>query len=59
MHSPLRTLQEVADYLRITRWTMYSLIKEGKIECTRVGRGWRFTDEQVIKFLALHSNSIK
>lgn len=59
MLSPLRTLQEVADHLRVTRWTMYSLIRKGKIECTRVGREWRFTDEQVIRFLVLHSNSIK
>ncbi len=38
----LMTVQEVADYLRVTKKTIYRLLKRGKIPATRVGKQWRF-----------------
>lgn len=35
------TAQEAADYLRITKDTLYKLIKEGSIPAARVGRQYR------------------
>ncbi len=38
----LMTLQEVADYLRVTEKTIYRLLGRGSIPATRVGHQWRF-----------------
>ena len=36
------TLDEVADYLRIPRSTVYKLAREGRIPGQKIGRQWRF-----------------
>jgi len=36
------TLNEVAEYLRIPRSTVYKLAQEGRIPGQKVGRQWRF-----------------
>lgn len=37
------TLQEVAEYLQVTRTTMHRLLRKGKIPgAFRIGRIWRF-----------------
>jgi len=36
------TLDEVADYLRIPRSTVYKLDREGRIPGQKIGRQWRF-----------------
>ncbi len=38
----LMTLEEVADYLRVTKKTIYRLLRQGKIPATKVGQQWRF-----------------
>lgn len=38
----LMTVEEVASYLRITRRTMYRLLKEGSIPALKVSHQWRF-----------------
>jgi excisionase family DNA binding protein len=38
----LMTVDEVADYLRVTKKTIYRLLKQGKISATKVGNQWRF-----------------
>ncbi len=38
----LMTLQEVADYLRVTEKTIYRLLGRGSIPAVKVGRQWRF-----------------
>jgi len=43
----LMTLQELANYLRITERTVYRLLKRGSIPATRIGHQWRF-DKAVI-----------
>lgn len=50
----LHSAQEVADYLGVTRRTLYTYIKDGKIEGLKIGRQWKFTDAQID---ALLSNS--
>ena len=41
------TVGEVADYLRIPRGSLYKLAQEGRIQCQKVGRHWRFRREAV------------
>jgi len=36
------TSKEVMDRLRISRATLYRLIKQGKFHCTKIGRNWKF-----------------
>ena len=38
----LMTLEEVADYLRVTKRTIYRLLERRIIPSTKVGRQWRF-----------------
>jgi excisionase family DNA binding protein len=45
------TLNEVADYLRIPRSTVYKLVREGRIPGQKVGRQWRFHRTQVDRWL--------
>ncbi len=53
----LMTLQEMADYLRVTKQTIYRLLKRGSIPSTKIGHLWRF-DKNLVD-LWLHQKSIK
>jgi len=48
---PVMTVDEVAEYLRIPRATVYKLAQKGKIPCQKVGRHWRFRREAVEAWL--------
>jgi excisionase family DNA binding protein len=41
------TLQETADYLRVTRSTIQRLLKGNQIPAFRIGRHWRFNTEEI------------
>ena len=41
------TLQEIADYLRVTRSTIHRLLKRNQIPAFRIGRHWRFNAEEI------------
>jgi len=45
------TLQEVADYLRVTKKTIYRLLRRGSIPATKVGHQWRFGKTLVDEWL--------
>lgn len=45
MESDLMTANEVSEYLRIPKSTVYKLVQEGKIPGFKVGRHWRFRRE--------------
>jgi excisionase family DNA binding protein len=36
------TIQELAEYLKIPKSTLYKLVREGKIPSQKIGRHWRF-----------------
>ena len=36
------TIEELADYLKIPKSTLYKLVREGKIPSQKIGRHWRF-----------------
>ena len=38
-------ISEAADYLHIKKWTLYRLVKRGKIPGIKVGGQWRFKKE--------------
>ncbi|WP_347553229.1 helix-turn-helix domain-containing protein (plasmid) [Pseudalkalibacillus hwajinpoensis] len=35
------TITQVAKYLQVSEVTMYKLLREGKIQGFKIGRGWR------------------
>jgi excisionase family DNA binding protein len=53
----LMTVEEVADYLRVTKKTIYRLLEGNKIPATKVGRQWRFDKTSIDEWL--HRSSIK
>ena len=52
----LMTVEEVADYLRVTEKTIYRLLKQGKIPAVKVGRQWRFEKAKIDEWL--HQSSV-
>lgn len=45
------TIDELSDYLKISRSTLYKLAREGKVPCQKVGRHWRFRREAIDRWL--------
>ena len=46
------TIDEVCQYLRIPRSSLYKLAQEGKMPCPKVGRHWRFHRTTLINWIA-------
>lgn len=44
-------VDELADYLKIPRSTIYKLVREGKIPAQKIGRHWRFRKETIDHWL--------
>lgn len=36
------TIDELADYLKISKSTLYHLVRRGEVPGTKIGRHWRF-----------------
>ena len=51
------TVEEVAEYLRIPRGSIYKLAQRGGIPCQKVGRHWRFRREAVDRWLERDASS--
>lgn len=45
------TLEEVAALLHLTRRTLYSYVREGKLKAAKVGRFWRIPERNLEEFL--------
>jgi len=50
----LYTPSQVADYLHVSRGTIYSMLSRGQIDSLKVGRHRRFTAQHVKDFLSKH-----
>ncbi len=46
----LLTVREVADYLRVSRVTVWRWCQQGFIPAFRLGRGWRIRNADLIAF---------
>ncbi len=55
----LMTVREVADYLRVTKKTIYRLLERGKIPATKVGNQWRFQRSSIDDWLQRSSVGAK
>jgi excisionase family DNA binding protein len=45
------TVSEVAQLLRVSKMTVYRLIKQGDLPAVRIGRGFRLREEDVRRYL--------
>ena len=45
------TLDEIAAILHVTRRTVYTYVKEGKLKAVKVGKYWRVTEKNLEDFL--------
>ena len=55
----LLTTQEVADYLGLTRRTIYTYIQSGSLRAVKVGREWRIKESELEAFINRGSGEIK
>ena len=47
----LMTIEEVAQYMRVSRFTIYRLVKSRCIPGTKIGRQWRFQKEEIDRWV--------
>ena len=47
----LLTIEEIADYLRVKKRTVYEWLKKGKIPAIKTVGQWRFKKTQIDKWL--------
>jgi excisionase family DNA binding protein len=45
------TIEDLSEYLKISRSTLYKLAQEGKLPSQKVGRHWRFHKAAIDKWL--------
>jgi excisionase family DNA binding protein len=46
------TIDDLAQYLKLSKSTLYKLCQEGKVPGTKVGRHWRFHREVIDRWLS-------
>ena len=50
-YGDILTIDELSGYLKISKSTLYKLVREGNIPCQKVGRHWRFHKDLIDKWL--------
>lgn len=53
------TIEELADYLKISKSTLYKLAQEGRIPGQKVGRHWRFRKQTIDRWLEEDQRQVK
>lgn len=48
---PVLTIDELSDYLKISKSTLYKLVQEGKVPGQKVGRHWRFSRRAIDRWI--------
>jgi excisionase family DNA binding protein len=56
MPEKLMTLEEVATYLSVNKFTVYRLIAQKELPAFKVGNQWRFRRRLIEEWLMKHSN---
>lgn len=47
----IMTIEEVADYLRVSERTVYEWAKKGEVPCGKIGTSWRFKRSEIQKWV--------
>jgi excisionase family DNA binding protein len=56
MQETLMTIEQVAEYLRVDKFTVYRLVTQKKIPAFKVGSQWRFKQDLIEDWLRKNSN---
>ncbi len=56
MAKELLTVEEVADYLSVHRYTIYRFLAQKKLPAFKVGNQWRFQKKMIDAWLMRNSN---
>ena len=56
LRSPLMTVHDAADLLKVTEGTVRSLINSKKLRAVKVGKEWRIAEVDLINFLNSNAN---
>jgi len=59
MRSKMMTVQEVAAYLRISRFSVYNMVKKGELPAMKVLNKLRFNLEDLEQYLKKHTINAK
>ena len=51
------TIEELAEYLKIPKSTLYKLVREGSVPCQKVGKHWRFHKDCIDEWIKGEPNS--
>ncbi len=57
MPESLLTIEEVARYLRVDKFTVYRLVSQKKLPAFRVGNQWRFKKKILDRWLQVNLNT--
>ncbi|MCR1952933.1 helix-turn-helix domain-containing protein [Clostridium sp. DSM 100503] len=50
------TVQEVCDYLKVSKNTVYGLINQGELKCKKVGRAYKITENALCNYVSSLEN---
>ncbi len=50
------TMEEIAEYLKVSKETIYKMAQKGQLPGSKIGNQWRFNRQVVDEFLKAHSN---
>ncbi len=53
------TIGDLSVYLKISKSTLYKLVREGKIPCQKIGRHWRFHKDAIERWLRNDTRTAK
>jgi excisionase family DNA binding protein len=56
MQENLLTVDQIADYLKVDKFTIYRLVTQRKIPAFKVGYQWRFKREMIEAWLLENAN---
>jgi excisionase family DNA binding protein len=50
--SQIMTVEDVAAYLKLSKITIYKLVKKGQLPGFRVGNSWRFRKDKILEVVS-------
>jgi len=53
-HDEIMTIEQLAEYLKISTSTLYKQLQDGKLPGQKVGKRWRFHKEAIDEWLKQH-----
>ncbi len=56
-NTQIMTVEEVAAYLKLSKITVYKLVKKGQLPGFRVGNSWRFRKDKIMEIMSKPDDS--